>query len=297
MVEQNNWTVKKAQKSQAFLRLLLSGPSGSGKTYSSLEIGNGLLRDSPEKGMVVIDTERGSSQLYADKFNFETIEFDPPYSLERYVDCLEFVDNLGYGVVIVDSLSHAWMGKGGALEAVEAAQQSSRNKNQFQAWGEITPKFNKLIDTLLGMKSHLIVTLRSKTAYTIEEVRGKNVPKKVGMAPVFREGIEFEFTAALDLSTEKNMASSSKDRTRLFHGQDFVPSEKTGHVLLDWLSSGQDMESTQEVLHAEVKDRVAKANTVEELMGVWTTLERKIKASPQKDDLMALFTERKKELK
>src|SRR5690606_29575935 len=123
-----------------FARIALDGPTGSGKTYSALAIAQGLKGD---KRILVIDTERSSADRYADDFDFDKIDM-PDHNPETYIEALASVDPHTYGVVIVDSLSHAWMGKDGALEQVDRAAARSQSKNSFFAWRDVTPLHNRL---------------------------------------------------------------------------------------------------------------------------------------------------------
>jgi len=66
----------KAIRKQAKLRLALSGPSGSGKTYSALLIAQGLA---PDGRIALIDTERGSGELYAHLADYDIATLTPPY--------------------------------------------------------------------------------------------------------------------------------------------------------------------------------------------------------------------------
>ena len=59
------------------------------------------------------------------------------------------------------------------------------------------------------------------------------------MAPIQRDGMEYEFTVFFELD-EKHTAKASKDRTNLFDGQFWTPSPDTGKTLLAWLESGVD---------------------------------------------------------
>lgn len=114
--------------------------------------------------------------------------------------------------------------------------------NSYTAWRSVTPKHNALVEAMLQSTAHVIGCFRSKQDYVQQkdEKTGKTEIKKVGMAPIFRDGCEYEFTCFLDLSLDHN-ASSSKDRTRLFDGQIFLPSVKTGEALIAWLNSGIDV--------------------------------------------------------
>ena len=224
---------QKAKRQQSKLRLALIGASGSGKTYSSLLIGKGL-----GGSIAMIDTERGSGNLYSDLADYDICELQPPFEPEKYVRAIQEAENAGYDTIIIDSLTHAWAGQGGILEYVDKATQSL--KNNFAAWREASPKHNALVDALVQSKAHIIGTMRSKTAWDVQkdERSGKTKPVKIGLAPVQREGLEFEFTCVLELAVEGHVASASKDRTSLFDNQYFVPGEETGKALLDWLSGG-----------------------------------------------------------
>ena len=82
--------------------------------------------------------------------------------------------------------------------------------------------------------------MRSKMDYVVEtNDKGKSVPKKVGLAPVQREGMDYEFDIVFDLDLNHN-AQSSKDRSSLFDGRLVSkPDEKIGRQVLDWLDRGQ----------------------------------------------------------
>lgn len=59
-----------------------------------------------------------------------------------------------------------------------------------------------------------------KTAYEMQEnEKGKKTPVKVGLAPIQRDGMEYEFTIVFDIDREKHYAVASKDRTNLFENQ------------------------------------------------------------------------------
>ncbi|MBP8944122.1 MAG: ATP-binding protein [Saprospiraceae bacterium] len=225
---EENLMFKKAQRKAAKLRLALVGPSGSGKTYSALMIAKGL-----EGRVALIDTERGSGELYSHLLNYDAAQLDPPFSPEKYINAIKAAEQAGYDIVILDSLSHAWTGEGGVLDMHDRASKSVRNT--FAAWREVTPQHNALVDAILGSTCHVIVTMRTKTAYEVTNENGKTKVAKVGLAPVQRDGVEYEFTVVMDLSVDGHVGTASKDRTGLFDGQHILPSEETGKSLKRWL--------------------------------------------------------------
>jgi hypothetical protein len=245
-----------AQRTQAKLRLAIDGPSGSGKTYSALLIAKGLTGGDLSK-VALIDTERGSGSLYADLGPYAVLDFEPPYSVARYIKAIGAAEEEGFEVIVIDSLTHAWSGEGGILDFVDSVAKAKSSGNSFAAWKEGTPLQKKLFDAMLASKCHVIATMRSKVEYVIEENdRGKKVPKKVGLAPEQRKDAEYEFTLVLDLSRE-HIASASKDRTGLFDDRLEVPSEKTGKELAAWLAgaSPEPPRPVRQVMRDEQEDR------------------------------------------
>ena len=222
-----------AQRKRAKLRLGIAGPSGSGKTYSALSIASGLA---PWNKIAVIDTENGSAELYAHLGSYSVLTLTAPYDPDKYIAAIHLAEQSGFEVIIIDSLSHAWNGEGGILDQQGKAADSKYRGNSWAAWREFTPKHNALVESMLKSPCHIIGTLRSKTEYTQVTENGKTIVKKLGLAPIQRDGMEYEFTVFLDLSTE-HIASASKDRTSLFDGQYFRPDKSTGHKLLAWLNT------------------------------------------------------------
>lgn len=229
---------KKAVKYQSKLRMAICGPSGSGKTYTALCVGTKIGKTA------VIDSERGSASKYADLFDFDVLELDGEFSPRTYTEAIKAAEEAGYEVLIIDSLSHAWVGEGGALDMVDQAARRSRSGNSFAAWKDVTPVQRKMVDTILNCKAHVIVTMRSKTDYIMVEERGRTVPKKIGMAPVQRDGIEYEFDVVGDMDWENNFVVS-KSRCPELAGQVInKPNGDLSTALLAWLRGETPPEPT-----------------------------------------------------
>lgn len=242
--------IKRLQKTESRLRLAIAGPAGSGKTYSSLLIASGLVDDNWDK-ICIIDTERGSANCYADKFPIFGIVLEPPFKPEKYIASIKEAEAAGMEVIIIDSLSHAWAGEGGLLD--QHGQIADKMKNSFTAWREVTPMHNRLVDTMLQSKCHIIATLRTKTEYVVED-GGKKI-RKVGLAPIQRDGLEYEFTIFGDLSPT-HLLTVSKDRTGLFQDQSFLPDADMGRKIKTWLASSPTVnqaESTEPVQTEQTK--------------------------------------------
>jgi hypothetical protein len=225
-------TFKKAVRTQVKLKIAITGPSGAGKTMSGLLIAQGM-----GKKIAVIDTENSSASLYADRFNFDTLCIYAPYTVQKYIDAMKAAEQAGYEVLVIDSLSHCWIGEGGLLAEKEALD--ARGGNSFANWASISKKHELLKSAILNANINMICTIRSKQDYAQEkDERGKTVIKKVGLAPQQRDGLEFEFGVVFDLGMD-HQASVSKDRTSIFDGTIFKPDQDTGKQLMTWLSSGE----------------------------------------------------------
>ena len=230
---------KPATKSQARLRLGLLGPAGAGKTYSALRIASVL-----GTRIAVIDTEHGSASKYANEPGmppFDVLELDT-FSPQTYIDALKAAEQAGYEVCIVDSLSHAWMGKDGALEMVDKAAKRSGSGNSYTAWRDVTPIHNAMVEALLQSRCHLIVTLRVKMEYVLEtNAQGKQVPRKVGLAPIQREGLEYTFDVVADLDLDHTLIVTKTRCSTLNQAIISNPGSEFGEHLKAWLTDGAPM--------------------------------------------------------
>lgn len=209
------------------------GPAGSGKTYTALTIAKEL---GPR--VAVLDTERGSASKYADRFGFDVVELDS-YDPRRYVDVIEAADAAGYDVLIIDSLSHAWTGKGGALEMVDKVTARSKSRNSYTAWREVTPLHNQLVDAILGCSCHVLTTLRTKTEYVLEDNgRGGKVPRKIGMAPVQRDGLDYEFDVVGDMDWGHTLVVTKSRIPELSDAVIKEPGAKFAKTIARWVGVG-----------------------------------------------------------
>lgn len=221
----------KATKTKAKLRAAIFGPAGAGKTYTSLSIATGMGGK-----IALIDSERGSANKYADRFDFDIAELDVK-NIDAYVEVINQAVGC-YDVLIIDSLSHAW---NELLEEVEKIAKAKYRGNTWSAWSEGNPKQKKLVDALLSFPGHIIATMRSKTEWQTSTENGKIKPTRVGLSPEQGKGIEYEFDLLIELNTD-HMGNIIKDRTGKF--QDVIidkPSVDFGKQLVEWLNTGEDM--------------------------------------------------------
>ena len=225
-------TFSPARRRQVFARVALIGPSGSGKSYSALRLAKGM-----GDRVAMINTEGDRGQLYAGQFDYDLLNLAPPFEPERFVQAINVACLAGYDVVIVDSASHEWNGAGGILEIKDRMP----GANSFTAWKTLTPRHNAFLAALTASPVHVIACLRGKDQYVIEDnSRGKAAPKKVGVGPEQRAGIEYEFMLSLLIDQHNHAATSSKDNTSLFP-ETFceVLTEAHGTALRQWSESGE----------------------------------------------------------
>jgi len=221
----------KALKTDARLRLALMGPSGAGKTLTSLH----LAQDLDAGPIALIDTERGSASKYADQFDFDVLELDS-FHPEHYIEAIRAANTGDYGVLIIDSLSHAWAGKGGALELVDEAARKMKSSNTFAAWRDVTPLHNRLLDAILGTDCHLIATLRSKMENVQDkDEKGRTLIRKVGLQAIQREGVEYEFDVVGEMDLD-HVLTITKSRCPSLADRIFPsPNGEVSAELKEWL--------------------------------------------------------------
>jgi hypothetical protein len=225
--------IRKAKRSAAKARILLTSPSGGGKTYGALLLSKGLGGKT-----VVIDTEEGSSDLYDALHEFDVIDLKPPFTPERYIAAISAAESAGYEVIIVDSVTHCWSGTGGCLELLDDIAKAQFKGNAWSAFSVITPRWRAFVDKMLRSPAHIICTGRSKTETAQVDEGGRKKVAKLGMKLEARDGLEYEFTVVLDLIHDGHYATVSKDRTGLFAGDPKPITAETGKQLAAWLSDG-----------------------------------------------------------
>lgn len=238
-----------ATRANSKARIALPGPSGSGKTYTGLTLGCHIA-DREGGRLAVIDTERGKSQLYKGLNGWDFDVYTPQtYSPASLVDILGVVAGGGWPVCLLDSWSHYWSGVEGMLEQVD---RRTKNGNSFgSGWKEMRPEERRMLDALVSAPFHLIVTLRTKTEYVVvENDRGKKEPRKIGLKPEQREGLEYEFDLIGDMDME-NTLTVSKTRIPMLNGASVAkPGTDLADTVIDWLADGEELMSAE--LYREV---------------------------------------------
>ncbi|MEM5540703.1 AAA family ATPase [Olleya sp. AS48] len=238
------------------LRLGISGASGFGKTHSALLLAFGMTGDWSK--IAVIDSENSSASLYSNLGTFNVLDLSAPYSPERYNEAIDVCEKSNIEVIIIDSITHEWNGKGGCLDI------HAKLGGRWQDWSLVTPRHQAFIDKILQSSCHVITTARRKMDYSLDVAsNGKSKVVKHGTKEVTREGFEYELTVNFELLNDQHLAKASKDRTNLFSSShEFVITSKTGERLLKWCNAKPV--TTQEVL-----DKINGALSVSDLSEIY----------------------------
>lgn len=265
-----------AQRHQVKLRLGLSGASGFGKTYSALLLAYGITNDWSK--IAIIDTENGSASLYSHLGDYNALTLEEPYNPERYIQAIETCEKAGMEVIIIDSITHEWSGKGGCLELHEQLG------GKFQDWGKISPRHQAFIDKILQSSCHIITTVRRKVDYSMDaDMNGRSKVVKHGTKEITREGFEYELTANFELINENHLAKASKDRTGLFMNKaEFVINSATGKKLMEWCNKGVSIDN--------IKEEILQCQTIESLKTLYA------KYPGVQNKIHPLIVERKEQL-
>jgi len=265
-----------AQRHQIKLRLGLSGASGFGKTYSALLLAYGITND--WSNIAIIDTENGSASLYSHLGGYNVLTLTEPYTPERYIQAIEACELSNIEVIIIDSITHEWSGKGGCLEIHENLG------GRFQDWARVSPRHQSFIDKILNSNCHIITSVRRKVDYSMDsDSNGKSKVIKHGTKEITREGFEYELTANFEIINDKHLCKASKDRTGLFsESPEFIISTQTGKKLIEWCNSGISME--------DVKLEIKQAESLEDLKLIYE------KYPSLKKSTHPLIMERKEEI-
>lgn len=245
--------LQKAERKQAKLRIGLSGPSGYGKTYSALLLAYGITDDWSK--IAIIDTENNSASLYSHLGSFNVLLLQEPFAPERYIEAIKLCENEGMEVIIIDSISHEWQGKGGCLEIHE------KLGGRFNDWAKVTPRHNAFLDAIIQSKSHVITTSRRKVDYSIDhDSNGKTKVTKMGMKEITRDGYEYELTVNFELLNDNHLAKASKDRTSLFASKpEFVINSSTGTKLKEWCMQGKSVDEVRMEIYSATSEDMLKS--------------------------------------
>lgn len=235
------FVVKKAKREKIYPKIALIAPSGGGKTYSALRLATGMIEEikkasNKDAKVLMLNTEAARGRYYANEFDYDIVDLEPPYNPELFVDAIDFAVSEGYDIVILDSTSPEWDGPGGCLELQQKAG------GTYQAWGKISPRHERFINAMSTSPIALIATMRGKDQYEVEkDDRGKTSVKKIGAGAKQRDGFEYEFTCTFMIDQKTSTAEVQKDNTHIFEND--PPQKLTeahGRKIMQWANTSGD---------------------------------------------------------
>lgn len=248
--------LQQAKRHQVKLRLGLSGASGFGKSYSALLLAYGITNDWSK--IAIIDTENGSASLYSHLGDYNVLSLEAPYSPERYIEAIKTCENASMEVIIIDSITHEWQGKGGCLQIHEQLG------GRFQDWAKLTPRHQAFIDAILQSNCHVITTVRKKMDYSMDrDSSGKTKVIKHGLKDITREGFSYELTVDFEIVNNENLVKASKDRTGLFSNKpEFIINASTGKKLIAWCNEGVSLD--------QIREEIDVCSSIDDLKHIYT---------------------------
>mgnify|MGYP003650113285 CR=1 FL=1 len=187
----------------------ITGETGTGKTVSSLRLAIGMCRVLGGKPLLIdTNSRRGlhyrRSPSHPDGFDFDYIDFSPPFCPLEYKRRIESAVAHGSKVIIVDTMSDEHNGEGGVMDQVERwldkhcknpNDEDERYRKNQQAHARVKPYtrsiLNRYIEQLGRTGTMLILTYRSHD-------KSKPVPGggivKVGYEPETTSTLRFLMT-------------------------------------------------------------------------------------------------------
>jgi ABC-type dipeptide/oligopeptide/nickel transport system ATPase component len=236
-----SFEAKVAKREEVKLKIGLVGPSGSGKSLSSLLLAYGITK--AWNKIAYIDTENNSALFYVNAEvdilksdgtkgtfkvgEFTHIPFSAPHYPDDYTAVIDYAESLNdVELIIIDSVSPEW---------AACLDLQVKLGGKYQDWSKITPLHEKFVNKILQSPKHIIVTMRAKQDFSMEQnEKGRTEVKKLGLKAEQRDNFEYEL--GLNFAVDMNhKALASKDRTGLFDA--IVPFQITpaiGDKLIKW---------------------------------------------------------------
>ena len=254
--------LRQARRSATKARVIFEGPAGSGKTMGALLMADGLKRELELSGpVVVVDTERGSSDAYENAVSggFQVADLEAPYTPERFVEKLKVAEDANASVIIIDSISHAWSGSGGCLELNDALAKSKYRGNSWSAWSETKLRWRRMLERIIASPAHIIVTGRSKTETAQVDEGGRKKVVRLGMKLESEDSLIYEMQVGFSVVHEQHYATVTKDRTGVFVDRDpEVTTPEFGERLGKWIKGSTAITPPPELVEKlNVTDKVA----------------------------------------
>lgn len=253
-----SFTLRPAVREKIGLLFGVAGASGSGKTRSALHLAKGIANGTGK--VAVIDTEAGRALHYAPPpgqkadsakgtFDFIHLNFDAPFTPERYVEAIRACEDAGATVIVVDSFSHEWSGEGGCsdIQMAEAERMAGGDVRRIEAmtapaWKRPKLRHQRMMARLIQCRTHLIFCLRAQEKIKI--IGGKVVPQ--GFQPICEKSFMFELSGSLMMHPDRpgcpdyELPKKLNDDLQAILPHGWIVGDPEGKRLRLWAETGED---------------------------------------------------------
>jgi hypothetical protein len=244
--------IQKATRKAIPAVICLYGKSGGGKTYSALKLAQGLVG---KDRICLIDTENGRASHYADKFDFDVIDLEPPFSPIRYMQAIKMAQDSGYKAIVVDSISHEWDGIGGCLEMAEDGKtKSGKSLDGLNKWAKPKEQHRKMMNMLLQAKSHIIFCARAKDNLEQVKVNGRAEIVNHGLVPIQERNFPFEMLITFRMENKGSVVIEKciEGLEKSLKIDDYI-NESHGKIIANWIDAGEKVDLESKALMANAR--------------------------------------------
>jgi hypothetical protein len=294
-----SFSLRPAVREKIGLLCGIAGASGSGKTYSALTLARGIANGTGR--IAVIDTEAGRALHYAPPpsakadgvktFDFLHLDFQPPFTPERYIEAIRACEEAGATVIVIDSMSHEWNGEGGCsdIQAQEAERMATYdgvlNPARIEAmtapaWKKPKLRHMRMMSRLIQTRTHLIFCLRAQEKIKIVDVmKNGRKTKEIqpqGFMPICEKSFMFELSGSMTLHPETPgqprydlQCKLNADLRQIFEEGHTINAD-SGKRLRMWAEVGADRPSVDKVAEGvrDLIERIQDANTMDDLKDI-----------------------------
>ena len=259
-----------AVRQQAKASIGIEGLSGTGKSGLALAMAN-ILSDKDWDAVFAVDTENKSLDLFQGLTlhfgetipTFKKLDLLPlnGYAPTNYLACKESAKKAGAKVLIQDSISHMWTGRGGILDLVGQAKAEDRYMDNYRVWGlpHIYKEKNAVFDTVRDADVHIISTVRVKEKHEfVTGADGKRELKSLGEQEIQMPDLKYEPDLVLSMREPGSMNGTApvakvlKTRYAIFQkGETYEFTESLIQQLKQYLDEGADPEILKEQQRVE----------------------------------------------
>jgi AAA domain len=288
--------------------IAIAGPSGSGKTESAMRLARGYL--GPKKKFLLIDTEEKRALYKKARYQpWDWMDFQPPFTPERYVEALEAGKD--YDAVITDSGSHEYSGPGGLQDIqMETLERMSKgNVDRMDAltapsWKDAKQRHkSKLMSYLIRYPKLLIVCLRAEPKVKfVKDAKGKMQIVDAGYVPICEKMFMYEMLVGCMMTADnagvpQHIKQLEKDLEPIFLAGKQID-EGTGERLAAWSADRATSAGPEPLPESEVVQLLATLDvkTIPDLKAAFEaacTRANKARDKSAKDRLVAKYGELK----